>query len=292
MGMIKLIYTNELGDSLVFSRDSEIHITDISGLSENSISLSESKVLNGVGTSNTGYDISSKTITITGQFAPDPETRRRMLDVVLPGVNATLRYIEGETDVFWDVQPTSTPTIGWSEFVQNFQFSVKAFYPYARTFATFRETFLEQNASELLPIDFPSGEGFVIGTVANKKKVEVYNNGLETGLLIKIKPLVEDLMRFQMYDVVSDASIDLVGLEGIKTTDIIEISTESNNTYCHLINTDGTVKNLIKYLKFTTKLPMLHRGLNTYTVRMNNDAQGKWICGEATIEYRKVYAGV
>ena len=60
MGMIKLIYTNELGGSLVFSRDSEIHITDISGLSENSISLSESKVLNGVGTSNTGCDISSK----------------------------------------------------------------------------------------------------------------------------------------------------------------------------------------------------------------------------------------
>lgn len=292
MGMIKLIYTNELGGSLVFSRDSEIHITDISGLSENSISLSESKVLNGVGTSNTGYDISSKTITITGQFAPDPETRRRMLDVVLPGVNATLRYIEGETDVFWDVQPTSTPTIGWSEFIQNFQFSVKAFYPYARTFATFRETFLEQNASELLPIDFPSGEGFVIGTVENKKKVEVYNNGLETGLLIKIKPLVEDLMRFQMYDVISDASIDLAGLEGIKTTDIIEISTEPNNTYCHLVSSDGTVKNLIKYLKFTTKLPMLHRGLNTYTVRMNNDIQGRQIYGEATIEYRKVYAGV
>lgn len=292
MGMIKLVYTNELGGSLVFSRDSEVHITDISGLSENSISLSESKVLNGVGTSNTGYDISSKTITITGQFAPDPEIRRRMLDVVLPGVNATLRYIDGETDVFWDVQPTSTPTIGWSEFVQNFQFSVKAFYPYARTFATFRETFLEQNASELLPIDFPSGEGFVIGTVANKKKVEVYNNGLETGLLIKIKPLIEDLTRFQMYDAVSTASIDLNGLEGIKTTDIIEISTEPNNTYCHLVNADGTVKNLIKYLKFTTKLPMLHRGLNTYTVRMNNDVQGKWISGEATIEYRKVYAGV
>lgn len=66
--MRKVIYTNENGDSIEFSRATGIHITDDMGLSKNSITLSESTVSNQIGSSITGKVVEPKDFTITGKF--------------------------------------------------------------------------------------------------------------------------------------------------------------------------------------------------------------------------------
>lgn len=113
--MRKVIYTNANGDSIEFSKATGIHITDDMGLSKNSITLSESTVSNQIGSSITGKVVEPKDFTITGKFKNDPNVRKKMLAVILPGVAATFRYIDEEEgiDVYWDVEPKETPYISW-----------------------------------------------------------------------------------------------------------------------------------------------------------------------------------
>ena len=65
---VTIKYTNNLGGSIEFSNASHIYISTIDGLSSNDISLSESDVINGVGTINTGCTISSKQMTYFYHF--------------------------------------------------------------------------------------------------------------------------------------------------------------------------------------------------------------------------------
>lgn len=97
--MRKVIYTNANGDSIEFSRATGIHITDDMGLSKNSITLSESTVSNQIGSSITGKVVEPKDFTITGKFKNDPNVRKKMLAVILPGVAATFRYIDEEEGI-------------------------------------------------------------------------------------------------------------------------------------------------------------------------------------------------
>ena len=106
-------YTNEYGDSIEFSRNSDIRITGIDGLSANSIELSEATVTNQVGSSITGASVQSKSMTIEGRYFYTPAVRKRLLAVILPGVSARLRYqnTKENIDVYWEGQPTKTPDI-------------------------------------------------------------------------------------------------------------------------------------------------------------------------------------
>ena len=128
-------YTNDYGDSIEFSKNSDIRITAIDGLSANNIDLSEATVTNQVGSSITGASIQSKTMTIEGRYLYTPAIRKRLLAVILPGIWARLRYqntVEN-VDVYWEGQPTATPDISTNPVWQNFQFSLKLPYPYPRT---------------------------------------------------------------------------------------------------------------------------------------------------------------
>ena len=128
-------YTNEYGDSIEFSKNSDIRITGIDGLSANSIELSEATVTNQVGSSITGASVQSKSMTIEGRYFYTPAVRKKLLAVILPGVSARLRYqnTKENIDVYWEGQPTKTPDISTNPVWQNFQFTMKLPYPYPRT---------------------------------------------------------------------------------------------------------------------------------------------------------------
>lgn len=294
--MKKLIYTNEFGGSLEFSSTSQINVTEFSGLTSNSISLSESKVLNGVGTANTGLNIESKQLTVAGRFKANKNIRKRMLDIIVPGIKAKLRYIDDEydTDVFWDVQPSSTPDISWDVNNQDFQFTVKAFFPYPKSNTLYSCSFIKQEANVLLPMDFTT-DGFVIGTNVLIDELQIDNDGLEAGILLKIKPVLLPLDRIDFWDssTGNQALVTISGLSDVvEAGDIVELSTEPNNIYCHLVKSDGSVKNIITNLNITTgTLPKLKRGSNFFKMRVNNDLT-KRIHADVRVEFRKVYAGV
>lgn len=88
---ITVIYTNSLGKSVEFSKASGIRLTSLDGISKNDITLSESSVSNQIGTTVSGASVEPKNITLEGQFKYNADTRKRLLDVILPGVSATLR---------------------------------------------------------------------------------------------------------------------------------------------------------------------------------------------------------
>ena len=80
--------------------------------------------------------------------------------------------------------------------------------------------------------------------------------------------------------------------EPTEVGDVVEISTEPNNVYCHLIKNDGTVKNIITNMYLSNELPMIHRGTSYYTARINRDITYQKIIADVRVEYRKVFAGV
>lgn len=293
---VTIKYTNNLGGGIEFSNASQIYISTIDGLSSNDISLSESDVINGVGTINTGCTISSKQMTFTGFFSKDKDIHARLLAVILPGVLGKLEYVDtdNDIDVFWEGTPTSTPTFGWREqYTENFQFKFKAFYPYARSNQLYSYSFLETNITELLPIDLTSAEGFMIGAQSVKKEISIDNNGLEAGMIIRVKSLAP-VRTIEFLDFTAGYNVNLtVALsEPTEVGDVVEISTEPNNVYCHLIKTDGTVKNIITDMYLSNELPMIHRGTSYYTARINRDITHKKIIADVRVEYRKVFAGV
>ena len=132
---IKVIYTNAYGDSVEFSASSGIRITSIDGITSNDIDLSESTVNNQVGSSITGKSVQAKEITLEGRYRYKPSIRKTLLAVILPGVTATLRYIDdvAETDVYWTVTPKQTPVISINPVWQSFQFVLRAPFPYPRS---------------------------------------------------------------------------------------------------------------------------------------------------------------
>ena len=132
--MRKLIYSNERGDSIEFSSNQQLYITSIDGLSQNQISLSESNVANQIGSSVTGNKIEAKDISISGIFKYDREKRKQILAVILPGVKATLRYMDDteDLDVYIEGYPSETPTIDWDRSWDNFDFTFHAPFPYWR----------------------------------------------------------------------------------------------------------------------------------------------------------------
>lgn len=294
---VTIKYTNNLGGSIEFSNASHIYIENIDGLSSNDISLSESDVINGVGTINTGCSISSKQMTFTGFFSKDKEIHARLLAVILPGVGGKLEYVDtdNDIDVFWEGTPTSTPILGWREqYTENFQFKFKAFYPYAKSNKLYSYSFLETNTTELLPIDLTNPDGFMIGDQSVKKEISIYNNGLEAGMIIRVKSLAP-VNSIEFTDTTAGYNVNLiVGLseEPTDVGDVVEISTEPNNVYCHLIKADGNVKNIITNMQLSNEMPMIHRGTSFYTARINHDITYKKIIADVRVEYRKVFAGV
>lgn len=293
---VTIKYTNNLGGSIEFSNASHIYISTIDGLSSNDISLSESDVINGVGTINTGCTISSKQMTFTGFFTKDKDIHARLLAVILPGVGGKLEYVDtdNDIDVFWEGTPTSTPLFGWREqYTENFQFKFKAFYPYAKSNKLYSYSFLETNTTELLPIDLTTAEGFMIGAQSVKKEISIDNNGLEAGMIIRVISLAP-VRTIEFSDSTAGYNVSLiVGLsEPTEVGDVVEISTEPNNVYCHLIKADGAVKNIITDMYLSNELPMIHRGTSYYTARINRDITYQKVIADVRVEYRKVFAGV
>ena len=196
--------------------------------------------------------------------------------------------------MFWEGTPTSTPTFGWREqYTENFQFKFKAFYPYARSNQLYSYSFLETNTTELLPIDLTSAEGFMIGAQSVKKEISIDNNGLEAGMIIRVISLAP-VRTIEFSDSTAGYNVNLTVAfsEPTEVGDVVEISTEPNNVYCHLIKADGTVKNIITDMYLSNELPMIHRGTSYYTARINRDITYKNITADVRVEYRKVFAGV
>lgn len=243
--MRKVIYTNVNGHTIEFSRASGIHITDDMGLSKNSITLSESTVSNQIGSSITGKVVESKNFTITGRFKYDPSIRKKMLAIILPGVEATFRYIDEEEgiDVYWVVEPKETPYISWNKNWQDFQFILHAPFPYPKESREQIFNFNELVSNFRFPRNFSSTIPFKISTRKCKPLLTFLNQGdLPSGFIVRMVAEAE-VKNPRIVNVITQNHLSF-GKEhelSMINGDILEISTFTNQKYCHLIRGEEVI---------------------------------------------------
>lgn len=282
-------YTNDYGDSIEFSKNSDIRITAIDGLSANNIDLSEATVTNQVGSSITGASIQSKTMTIDGRYLYKPAIRKRLLAVILPGVVARLRYqntVEN-VDVYWEGQPTATPDISTGPVWQSFQFSLKLPYPYPRTTEEENKSFSYLRSGFRFPQAYSSKTPWRISTRIIEPLQTITNRGdIPAGFTVTFRAIADGVKGPKLLNVDTRENIAFTQLT-LNSGDVLTVNTMINAREVLLTTSEGT-KNAFEYMNYDSTFFLLARGANT----LRYSAQEKEVSLEVTLSFEESLAGV
>lgn len=285
---IKVIYTNAYGDSVEFSARSDIRITSIDGLTSNEINLSESTVNNQVGSSITGVSVQAKDLTIEGRYRYKPSIRKTLLAVILPGVTATLRYIDdlAEIDVYWVVIPKQTPVISINPVWQNFQFVVRVPFPYPRSHVSNVTYFNYLKSRFRFKQAYSSTQKWKISERTYRPLQTIKNKGsLETGFLVRMTATAEvkapKIVKVDTQEVIEFPNLTL------QSGETLEINTHDNEKYCHLIKEDSVV-NAFPDMSYESTFFKLNKGDNV--IRYSSETNEKSL--EVVLTFDEVIAGI
>lgn len=285
---IKVIYTNAYGDSVEFSVSSGIRITSIDGLTSNEINLSESTVNNQVGSSITGKSVQAKDLTIEGRYHYKPSIRKTLLAVILPGVTATLRYINdlAEIDVYWVVIPKQTPVISINPVWQNFQFVVRVPFPYPRSHVSNVTYFNYLKSRFRFKQAYSSTQKWKISERTYQPLQTIKNKGsLETGFLVRMTATAEvkapKIVKVDTQEVIEFPNLTL------QSGETLEINTHDNEKYCHLIKEDSVV-NAFPDMSYESTFFKLNKGDNV--IRYSSETNEKSL--EVVLTFDEVMAGI
>lgn len=285
---IKVIYTNAYGDSVEFSASSGIRITSIDGLTSNEIDLSESTVNNQVGSSITGKSVQAKDLTIEGRYHYKPSIRKTLLAVILPGVTATLRYIDdlAKIDVYWVVIPKQTPVISINPVWQNFQFVVRAPFPYPRSHISNVTYFNYPKSRFRFKQAYSSTQKWKISERTYQPLQTVKNKGsLETGFIVRMTATAE-VKAPKIVKVDTQEAIEFPNLT-LQSGETLEINTHDNEKYCHLIKEDSVV-NAFPDMSYESTFFKLNKGDNV--IRYSSETNEKSL--EVVLTFDEVMAGI
>jgi hypothetical protein len=124
----KLVYENQNGRSVEFSKDTNLKISSAAGFTENHINLSLSQGMGQIGSTVQGQAVQAKDMSFTGIIVGETSmARRQILRAIEPLTLARLIYND-EWEI--EVYPTQTPVV--EKYLTNakFQFILKAPFPY------------------------------------------------------------------------------------------------------------------------------------------------------------------
>lgn len=286
---VKVIYTNDYGASVEFSKNSGIRITDIDGLSANEIDLSETTVTNQVGSSITGASIQSKDLTIEGRYAYKPEIRKRLLAVILPGVAGKLRYINDKegVDVYWDAQPSKTPEISLNPVWQTFQFTLKLPYPYPRSSEPQIIRFSGMTSNFKFKQSYSST---VEWTISDKDishlKVITNKGALSTGFIITFEALTDDIVAPTVVNVDTRDYMTFTELTLAKG-DILTVNTNEGQRGAYLTH-NGEKSNVFFLMDYGSTFFLLDTGDNTLRSGASSNEDNLAV----TLTFDEIVAGV
>lgn len=286
---VKVIYTNDYGASVEFSKNSGIRITDIDGLSANEIDLSETTVTNQVGSSITGASIQSKDLTIEGRYAYKPEIRKRLLAVILPGVAGKLRYINDKegVDVYWDAQPSKTPEISLNPVWQTFQFTLKLPYPYPRSSEPQIIRFSGMTSNFKFKQSYSST---VEWTISDKDishlKVITNKGALSTGFIITFEALTDDIVAPTVVNVDTRDYMTFTELTLAKG-DILTVNTNEGQRGAYLTH-NGEKSNVFSLMDYGSTFFLLDTGDNTLRSGASSNEDNLAV----TLTFDEIVAGV
>lgn len=284
---MKFIYENEFGESLEFSEESPFYFTDIQGLSDNTISISEAAAVGQIGSAITGAKVQSKNISFTGDFTYSYENRQKLLNTIVPGKKGVLRLIDENMDVYLEVTPIMTPVLSLNPVIQDFQFQLRASYPYWRERISTTYDFSSIVSFFRLPRSFSSTAPWKISRATKNIILNVENDSTqETGFTLTLEAIT-DVRCPELLNVETQQHIKMADDFILKAGEKIVITTYENNKRCTLIR-NGVELPAFRYLSDDTSLFNLKPGDNIIRYGAGENYEGL----RARIEFSRTLAGV
>lgn len=186
----KLIYTNELGESVEFSHNSVYHSNEISGLSDIRNAIYSFNAMGQDGDTYLGNRIESREIEIVGNIAQHNadkmiNCRRFLTHVLNPHLSAILTYQYGDFKRVIDCKVDNAPVFENNPVFKGFTVQLLCLNPFWREENENRADIASWIGGLEFPLMVPDDIGIELGYREQSLIVNVYNGGdVKTGMKV------------------------------------------------------------------------------------------------------------
>lgn len=290
----KLTYTNERGESVVFSPTSSYHVNfkDVSGLSDVRNAIYTTNSMGQDGDTYLGYRIESRDIDIVGHIRERDKTaaqslRRTLNRILNPQYEATLTYEFGDFKRVIGCKIDDAPIFKRKPIFEQFTIQLTCLNPFWREEAETREDIATWIGGFEFPV--PQGleitEGWQIGYRQPSLIVNVYNSGdVKSGIRIEFRALGA-LSNPQLLNVDTQEFIKLnIDLEA---GDVLTVSTGYGEKAVKL-RRGGVEIDAFRYLDVDSSYLQLAVGDNLFRYSAEANAENL----EVSIYHNNLYLGV
>lgn len=163
-------------EQIVFKKDGDFIITAAPNLSSISVDVNESQTVGQIGSTINAQSVKAKTITITGSIMKNVELNRaKMIRVLRPQAPIKLIYAYNNQRWYLDCLLSQTPLIGAGIVLQDFQFQLKAAYPYWRDANEIDENLA--GLQKMFKFPFNTGGRWYLSRFSDNCYKTIINNG-------------------------------------------------------------------------------------------------------------------
>lgn len=175
------------GSTIRFAVNSDFWITNLTGDDGLDVEMNEQQSTGQTGKTITGQSVGSRAITVTGSILRDFDDNEALLKrLIRPESAARWLKTVGRTTWYLDVLPSHTPDVSGGAHLLNFQFKLKAAYPYWRTVET-AATMLGGLESAWFPTPVSTAGTWYISRYKRDLYTPVVNSGsTETGFTLRL----------------------------------------------------------------------------------------------------------
>lgn len=175
------------GSTIRFAVNSDFWITNLTGDDGLDVEMTEQQSTGQTGKTITGQSVGSRAITVTGSILRDLDANEALLKrLIRPESAARWLKTVGRTTWYLDVLPSHTPDVSGGAHLLNFQFKLKAAYPYWRTVET-AATMLGGLEPAWFPTPVSTAGTWYISRYKRDLYTPVVNSGsTETGFTLRL----------------------------------------------------------------------------------------------------------
>lgn len=285
----KLIYTNERGESVVFSHASIFHTNEVSGLSDVRNAIYSINSMGQDGDTYLGNRIESREIEIVGSIKERNkdqmrEYRRKLNRVLNPQYAATLTYEYGEFKRVIDCKVDNAPVFSRKAIFQDFTVQLLCLNPFWRKESKSRDDIATWIGGLEFPVEIPV-EGWQIGFRQPSLIVNVYNDGdVQAGIRVEFRALgvvkKPSLLNVDTGEFIKP-NIDLVA------GDVLSVSTGYGEKEVTL-KRGGVTSDAFRYLDVDSSYLQLSVGDNLFRYSAEQNLENL----EVSIYHDNLYLGV
>lgn len=298
MDFERLIYTNERGESLVFSPTSVFHCNiskDCKGISDINNKIYTTNSMGQHGDTYIGQRIEPRDITITGSIAATDrdyvlDLRRRAQKILNPELDATLMYVYKDFTKVIGCKCEDAPKFTQKNVYQDFTISLTCPNPFWREENEDKDDIASWIASLEFALEIDAEEGIEFGYREPSIIVDVYNDGdVSTGMRIEFKA-TGTLMNPQLLNVDTGEFIKIGNEDNIVTLiagDVVTVNTEYGNK-CVTFTRGGVTEDYFRNIDVDSTFMQLEIGDNVFRY----DADGNADALEVSIYHSNKYLGV